>query len=89
MAQKLLEFSQPLDVTLLDATVSAFYGTGSSDERAAAERILRALQEHPDTWTRVVPILQESQNLNSKFFALQVCKKCTSLLHPSQSPTVP
>lgn len=41
-------------------------------QRAAAERILRQLQEHPDTWTRVVTILQNSGNLNSKFYALQV-----------------
>ncbi|KAJ7518088.1 hypothetical protein O6H91_21G054800 [Diphasiastrum complanatum] len=72
MAEKLLDFSQPFDVALLDATIAAFYGTGSKDERAAAERILRQLQEHPETWTRVVTILQNSQNLNSKFFALQV-----------------
>ncbi|CAM6105957.1 unnamed protein product [Calypogeia fissa] len=72
MAEKLLDFSQPFDVGLLDATVSAFYGTGSKDERAAAERILRQLQEDPDTWTRVVTILQNSGNLNSKFYALQV-----------------
>eukprot|EP00249_Psilotum_nudum_P020210 c27605_g1_i1 orf=294-2387(+) len=72
MADKLLDASQPFDVPLLDATVAAFYGTGSADERAAAERILRQLQEHPDTWTHVVAILQNSQNLNTKFFALQV-----------------
>ena len=32
MAEKLLDFSQPFDVPLLDATVAAFYGTGSKDE---------------------------------------------------------
>lgn len=32
MAEKLLDFTQPFDVGLLDATVSAFYGTGSKDE---------------------------------------------------------
>lgn len=31
-AAKLLDFSQPLDVALLDATVNAFYGAGSNDE---------------------------------------------------------
>lgn len=41
-------------------------------QRAAAERILRQLQDHPDTWTRVVTILQNSQNINAKFYALQV-----------------
>lgn len=41
-------------------------------QRSAAERVLRQLQEHPDTWTRVVDILQKSQVIDSKFFALQV-----------------
>lgn len=72
MAEKLLDLSQPIDVPLLDATVAAFYGTGSKEERAAAERILRDLQAHPDTWLQVVSILQNSQNLNTKFFSLQV-----------------
>jgi exportin-1 len=49
-------------------------------QRAAAERILRQLQEDPDTWTRVVTILQNSQNSNSKFYALQVLAKVLVLL---------
>lgn len=32
MAEKLLDLSQPIDVPLLDATVAAFYGTGSKEE---------------------------------------------------------
>ncbi|ERN19641.1 hypothetical protein AMTR_s00062p00152740 [Amborella trichopoda] len=43
-----------------------------SGERAAADQILRELQNNPDTWLQVVHILQNSQNLNTKFFALQV-----------------
>jgi exportin-1 len=31
-AARLLDFSQPLDVPLLDATVAVFYGAGSADE---------------------------------------------------------
>lgn len=31
-AEKLRDLSQPIDVALLDATVSAFYGTGSKEE---------------------------------------------------------
>ncbi|XP_068667938.1 protein EXPORTIN 1A-like [Aristolochia californica] len=71
-AEKLKDLSQPIDVLLLDATVTAFYGTGSKEERAAADAILRELQTNPDTWLQVVHILQNSQNLNTKFFALQV-----------------
>ncbi|MCL7034658.1 hypothetical protein MKW94_004053 [Papaver nudicaule] len=71
-AEKLRDLSQPIDVPLLDATVAAFYGTGSKEERTAAESILRDLQDNPDMWLQVVHILQNSQNLNTKFFALQV-----------------
>lgn len=31
-AEKLRDLSQPIDVGLLDATVEAFYGTGSKEE---------------------------------------------------------
>ncbi|CAI5490079.1 unnamed protein product [Closterium sp. Naga37s-1] len=72
MAHQLLDFAIPLDIALLDATIAALYSTDNKEERASAERVLRALQEHPDTWTRVVAILQTSQNVNTKFFALQV-----------------
>ncbi|MQM04069.1 hypothetical protein Taro_036859 [Colocasia esculenta] len=71
-AEKLRDLSQPIDVPLLDATVAAFYGTGSKEERSTADQILRELQNNPDTWLQVVHILQNSQNLNTKFFALQV-----------------
>lgn len=71
-AEKLRDLSQPIDVPLLDATVAAFYGTGSKEERAAADQILRELQNNADMWLQVVHILQNSQNLNTKFFALQV-----------------
>ncbi|KAM7463572.1 hypothetical protein LguiA_031693 [Lonicera macranthoides] len=71
-AEKLRDLSQPIDVGLLDATVEAFYGTGSKEERTAADQILRELQNNPDMWLQVVRILSNSQNLNTKFFALQV-----------------
>ncbi|KAK9063110.1 hypothetical protein SSX86_016980 [Deinandra increscens subsp. villosa] len=71
-AEKLRDLSQPIDVPLLDATVAAFYGTGSKDERTAADQILRELQNNPDMWLQVVHILSNTQSLNTKFFALQV-----------------
>ncbi|KAL7003799.1 Exportin-1 [Sarracenia purpurea var. burkii] len=71
-AEKLRDLSQPIDVGLLDATVAAFYGTGSKEERSAADHILRELQTNPDMWLQVVHILSSTQNLNTKFFALQV-----------------
>ncbi|KAG9133939.1 hypothetical protein Leryth_004637 [Lithospermum erythrorhizon] len=71
-AEKLRDLSQPIDVPLLDATVAAFYGTGSKQERASADLILRDLQNNPNMWLQVVHILSNAQNLNTKFFALQV-----------------
>ncbi|GMY06408.1 protein EXPORTIN 1A [Fagus crenata] len=71
-ADKLRDLSQPIDVALLDATVAAFYGTGSKEERTAADQILRDLQNNPDMWLQVMHILQNTKNLNTKFFALQV-----------------
>ncbi|XP_019423472.1 PREDICTED: protein EXPORTIN 1A isoform X2 [Lupinus angustifolius] len=71
-AEKLRDLTQPIDVPLLDATVSAFYGTGSKEQRSAADQILRELQNNPDMWLQVMHILQNTQNLNTKFFALQV-----------------
>lgn len=41
-------------------------------QRSAADMILRDLQNNPDTWLQVMHILQNTQNLNTKFFALQV-----------------
>ncbi|KAA3468518.1 protein EXPORTIN 1A-like [Gossypium australe] len=81
-AERLKDLSQPIDVPLLDATVAAFYGTGSKEEkeltgydlnsRATADQILRYLQNNPDMWLQVVHILQQTKSLNTKFFALQV-----------------
>ena len=41
-------------------------------QRTAADQILRELQNNPDMWLQVMHILQNTQNLNTKFFALQV-----------------
>lgn len=46
MAEKLRDLSQPIDVPLLDATVAAFYGTGSKEEvfYFSARSLARALR---------------------------------------------
>ena len=41
-------------------------------QRKVAENVLKKLQEAPDAWTRVDGILEQSQNQQTKFFALQV-----------------
>ncbi|KAF8079528.1 hypothetical protein N665_1021s0023 [Sinapis alba] len=71
-ADKLRDLSQPIDVAVLDATVAAFFVTGSKEERAAADQILRDLQANPDMWLQVVHILQNTKSMDTKFFALQV-----------------
>lgn len=43
-------------------------------QRAAAENILKALQEHQDSWQKVDAILETSTNQQTKFFALQVSR---------------
>lgn len=39
-AEKLRDLSQPMDVALLDATVAAFYGTGSKEEVSSISLLL-------------------------------------------------
>jgi len=57
-------------------------------QRSAADSILRDLQNNPDMWLQVMHILQNTQNLNTKFFALQVCllfiKPLLDLLLPTK-----
>jgi exportin-1 len=40
-------------------------------QRAAAEKLLLQLQEHPQAWQRVDVILASAQNQSTKYFALQ------------------
>jgi hypothetical protein len=40
---KLLNFAEPLDVALLDATVTAFYGAGSNEEVISSSEQLEQL----------------------------------------------
>ena len=46
--------------------------TASHPQRAEAEKIMTGLQENEMMWTRADAILEQSQNPNTKFFALQV-----------------
>lgn len=39
-----------------------------------AQQVLTQFQQHPDAWTRVSHILQNSKTNNTKFFALQILK---------------
>ncbi|KAK2409770.1 protein EXPORTIN 1A [Trifolium repens] len=69
-AENLRDLSQPIDVSLLDATVAAFYVTGSKQVISAS--ILSVLQNNADMGLHDMHILKSTQNLNTKFFALQM-----------------
>uniref|UniRef100_A0A674A2V3 Exportin 1 n=1 Tax=Salmo trutta TaxID=8032 RepID=A0A674A2V3_SALTR len=65
-AQQLLDFSQKLDINLLDNVVNCLYHGVGTQQRMAQE-VLTQLKEHPDAWTRVDTILEFSQSMNTKF----------------------
>lgn len=73
-ANKLLDFSQKLDITLLDNIVGCLY-TSQGDQLRMAQEILTTLKEHPDAWTRVDSILEFSQNQQTKYYALQILEE--------------
>ncbi|KAF0307331.1 Exportin-1 [Amphibalanus amphitrite] len=73
-ARKLLDFSQKLDITLLDRVVSCLYN-GSGEQQREAQYILTTLKEHMDAWTRVDTILEFSTNQQTKYYALQILEQ--------------
>ncbi|XP_055376671.1 exportin-1 [Condylostylus longicornis] len=73
-ARKLLDFSQKLDIGLLDNIVVSLY-TSQGEQLRLAQEILTTLKEHPDAWTRVDSILEFSQNQQTKFYALQILEE--------------
>ncbi|XP_054715848.1 exportin-1-like [Uloborus diversus] len=70
-AARLLDFSQKLDINLLDNIVNCMY-TGEGPEQKIAQEVLTALKEHPDAWTRVDTILEFSKNQQTKYYGLQI-----------------
>ncbi|KAK3751473.1 hypothetical protein QZH41_009183, partial [Actinostola sp. cb2023] len=70
-ASQLLDFTQKLDINLLDNVVSWFYCSVGPQQKVAGQ-ILTQLKQHPDAWTRVDTILEFSTNQETKYFALQI-----------------
>jgi len=68
---KLLDFSQKLDISLLDNVVTAMYASTGTEQKMA-EEVLTTLKEHPDAWTKVDTILEFSNNQQTKYYALQI-----------------
>mmetsp|Transcript_36522 Transcript_36522/g.81303 ORF Transcript_36522/g.81303 Transcript_36522/m.81303 type:complete len:1073 (+) Transcript_36522:318-3536(+) len=69
-AAKLLDFSQPVDIPLLESIVEL--ASGPTEHRAQAERLLLQYQEHPQAWQQVDAILSQAQSQGTKYFALQI-----------------
>jgi len=68
---KLLDFNQKLDISLLDNVVAAMYSSTGQEQKMAQE-VLTTLKEHPDAWTKVDTILEFSTNQQTKYYALQI-----------------
>lgn len=73
-AGKLLDFSQKLDIGLLDNIVGSLYASQGEQLRLAQD-VLTTLKEHPDAWTRVDSILEYSSNQQTKYYALQILEE--------------
>lgn len=73
-ASKLLDFSQKLDIGLLDNIVGCVYTSQGAQQRLAQD-VLTTLKEHPDAWTRVDSILEFSSNQQTKYYALQILEE--------------
>ncbi|GFN83095.1 exportin-1 [Plakobranchus ocellatus] len=71
-AEKLLDFSQKLDIQLLDNVVTCMYTSSGGQVQRVAQDVLTSLKEHPDAWTRVDTILEFSSNQQTKYYALQI-----------------
>ncbi|BGP43997.1 Karyopherin transporter [Rhodotorula kratochvilovae] len=71
LAQAILDFTQPLDVTLLDQVAQAML-VGVGPQQQQASTVLAQFQEHPEAWQRVPAILETSANAQTKYIALQI-----------------
>ncbi|KAF4615334.1 hypothetical protein D9613_003249 [Agrocybe pediades] len=70
----LLDFSKDFDVALMDKVALAFY-TGVGQEQTMAQAILTQFQDHPDSWTKVPDILENSTFPQTKYIGLQILEK--------------
>ncbi|XP_063683019.1 exportin-1-like [Bolinopsis microptera] len=70
-AQQLLDFSQKLDINLLDNVIKTMYH-GTGPQQKSAQEVLVKLQTHPEAWQRVDLILEFSTNQETKHYALQI-----------------
>eukprot|EP00128_Syssomonas_multiformis_P013135 Colp12_sorted_trinity150504_noHs@24728 len=69
--ESLLDFSQKLDIDLLEQVVETMHN-GTGPQQAYASNILTRMKENPDAWMRVDMILELSKRTNTKYYALQI-----------------
>ncbi|KEG12996.1 putative exportin 1, putative,RNA-nuclear export factor [Trypanosoma grayi] len=76
--EAILDFSKPVDVQRFDEVVQ-YLSTGSPQEIMKAQEVLSAFKEKPDAFLHVGALLTNSQNLTTRFFAIQVLED--AILH--------
>ncbi|CAN0109268.1 unnamed protein product [Ectocarpus fasciculatus] len=70
-AAKLMDFSQPMDVALLDQVVTTAFDA-SHPQRNDANILLMRMKESPDMWQQAGTILEQSQSQHTRFIGLQI-----------------
>eukprot|EP01029_Cantina_marsupialis_P023581 TRINITY_DN590987_c0_g1_i1.p1 TRINITY_DN590987_c0_g1~~TRINITY_DN590987_c0_g1_i1.p1 ORF type:complete len:1054 (-),score=329.14 TRINITY_DN590987_c0_g1_i1:193-3354(-) len=71
MMERLLDFSVPFDVPLLDQVVSSAFLRND----AQALNITTQFSAHPQSWTKVDQILSESSDRNTHFLAIRILEQ--------------
>ncbi|KAH9578842.1 Exportin-1 [Trypanosoma melophagium] len=69
--EAILDFSKPVDVQEFDRVVQCL-STGSPQEIMRAQQVLTTFKEMPDAFLHVGSLLTQSQNITTRFFAMQV-----------------
>jgi exportin-1 len=69
--QRLLDFTQEFDVALLDNLVTAAYDP-VNPQRAEANKVLMALKDNPDLWTKADGILERASNPHTRFLGVSI-----------------
>jgi exportin-1 len=75
--ERILDFTQDLDIKLFDEVVEQMYTPG--EKRRKAEEVLILFRDHPDSWSRADTILRNSANIKAKIFAVQVLEKAIKM----------
>mmetsp|Transcript_8910 Transcript_8910/g.15655 ORF Transcript_8910/g.15655 Transcript_8910/m.15655 type:complete len:579 (+) Transcript_8910:602-2338(+) len=70
--ERLLDFSQPVDVSLLEQVVQALNTSPDAQVRQQANQTLTAFKENPNSWQTTATVLEATKDPMTKFFALQV-----------------